>query len=64
MLTQDRNQEISGFQGNPERLPIAVSLSPTAVGPYCPAALVAALLHCQAGDVAALKPCGTCLLGS
>lgn len=43
---------------------MAVSLSPVAVGPYYPAALVAALLHCQAGDVAALELCGSCLLGS
>lgn len=43
--------------------PRETACSPAAVGPYCVAALAAALLHCQAGDVAALEPCGSCSLG-
>lgn len=46
------------------RVPVAVSLSPIAVGLYYLAALVTALLHCQTGDIAAFEPCGSCSLGS
>ena len=55
--------EASGSQDNPGRLPVAVSLSSIVVGLYCPAAaLIAALLHCQAEEAAALESCGWELL--
>lgn len=50
--------------GQPREIAYCCLAFPIAVGLRYLAALVAALLHCQAGDRAVLEPCGSYLLGS